>query len=145
MYFLRFKVSISDLVLYLHLTANMIKNWKINTAFLLCSVFIIRILLIGVISSVNAPQNRAIVKAHFSNSLKRRRYFHKLDDAKSVQVSAAEIFEQRSNNNKPYRPGLLSFLQQLFILAPLQSAHHYLLRAPCTSISRYHLFRVFRI
>jgi hypothetical protein len=131
----------------------MFKNFKINIAFVLCTVFIFRILFIniGIISSLSTKQHNGFIKAHFSNKMKKRRYFEPLSDSKSCDYSLVEICEEGSDNDDQFKSNPLFFIQVLYSSVAGETENKLKKISPfCnylshTSSERCLIFQVFRI
>ncbi|MGZ3900320.1 MAG: hypothetical protein ACXVNM_02180 [Bacteroidia bacterium] len=73
---------------------------KLNTAILICTAFLFRLLFvnINIISSLNTRHNGNSVKSHFSSILKRRKPVDVQNNSSSREYSAIEICEENPNN-----------------------------------------------
>ncbi|MCW3077473.1 MAG: hypothetical protein JWO32_2082 [Bacteroidetes bacterium] len=79
---------------------DMVKSFKINTAILICTVFVLRLLIIN-ISAVSSFSNSSVganTKKHFSDTYKRR---HLLDPSadKGARELAIEFCEESDNED----------------------------------------------
>ena len=83
----------------------MLKSIKINTAILIFSAFIFRLLFvnIGIISSLNTEKNNSFIKAYFSTIMKRSRHFEVLNNSINYEYSAVEICEEDSNDENQFK------------------------------------------
>ncbi len=127
----------------------MIKTVKINTALLLCTAFIIRILFvnIGIISSLNTQENNVIIKAHYSTIMKRRKLFDALNNSKNCDYSTIEICEEDFDDHNEFKPSLFFVKQFLYSMVAIKKEsnlqktlfYKYFLY---TSPSRFLVFRI---
>lgn len=83
---------------------DMFATLKINTALLICSAFVFRLLFLNIssISSVNTRQNTAFASKYFSSVQKRRKSIDVINHSNANQCSLNEICEE-DLNNKIYR------------------------------------------
>src|SRR3954469_5808226 len=89
---------------------------KINTALLLCTVFIFRILFvnIGIISSQNTKQNNSSVKTHFSTVIKKRKNFEATNNSGNCDYSLVEICEEDVDDDIHLKSSPLFLIQVLY-------------------------------
>jgi hypothetical protein len=89
---------------------------KINTAFLLCTAFIFRILFvnIGIISSLNTRQNNNFINTCFSTAMKRKKHFEAINNSESYGYSAAEICEEDSDDDNLFKSNPFFLIQVLY-------------------------------
>lgn len=127
---------------------------KINTALLLCAVFVLKMFFVGisVIPSLNARQNSSCETSLSSANMKNRQ-FDALHSSLSCDDLIAEIYEENEenkDNDDASRSGSFVLIQVLYALltdntenkARLSSFNHYFSSG---SSSRYLQYRVFRI
>ncbi len=97
----------------------MLGRLKINTAILICSAFIFRLLFVnvGIISSLNTHQNNASVKKHFSSVMKRRKHFDPSNHPGNVGYSAVEILEEDSDNEDQFKANPFYLIHFIYSLA----------------------------
>ena len=78
----------------------MFTRLKINTATLICTAFVFRLLFanIGIISSSNIRQNNGIINNYFSSVMKRKKNTNIASTQCSYENSAIEICEEDLNN-----------------------------------------------
>lgn len=84
----------------------MLQRLKINTAVLICTAFIFRLLFvnIGLASSINTGQNNGTIKRHFSTVIKKRRkQFDPITNSVRFGYSAVEILEEDSNDENQFK------------------------------------------
>jgi hypothetical protein len=84
----------------------MLGRLKINTAVLICSAFIFRLLFvnIGLVSSLNTRQNNSTIKHLFSTVIKKRRkQFDPITNTKNSGYSTVEILEEDSNDEELFK------------------------------------------
>lgn len=84
----------------------MLRILNINTAFLICTAFVFRLLFVnlGLVSSLNTNQNNSTIKRHFSTVIKKRRkQFDPVTTCKSNGCSAVEILEEDTDDEDFFR------------------------------------------
>jgi hypothetical protein len=127
---------------------------KINTAVLICSAFVFRLLFvnIGLVSSFNTSQNNSTIKRHFSSVIKKRRkQFDPVTTCKSNGYSTVEILEEDTDNEELFRlnafPLLFLFYSkiELTIKDVLKRIAPFNKRFAFNSSNRHLEYRVFRI
>lgn len=130
----------------------MLRNLKINTAILICSAFIFRILFlnIGFISSSDTQNNKNLLKSHFSSIMKRKMQIESDENSKNCIFSSIEICEEEANNNFQLKLNILSFIPFLnSYTGTVQSTDFNFLpfrqSSPHHSSEKYLIFQVFRI
>jgi hypothetical protein len=130
----------------------MSKSFKVNTAILICTAFVFKLLFvnIGVISSLNTKQNTRFVKAHISALKKRRRHSEPLNNSGNCEYSVVEIYEEDPNNDE-FKSNPFFLIQVLYSLAA-RKAENNLTKLTLSSkyfsdipLHRYLTFHVFRI
>jgi len=95
----------------------MLGSLKINTAILICSAFLFRLLFvnIGFISSLTTPQNKSFIKSQFSSSQKRRKNADILSNSNVKVYSIIEICEENSNDEENFsKANPFIFIQFLY-------------------------------
>jgi len=84
----------------------MFTHLKINTALLICTAFVFRLLFvnIGIIPSLNTPQSNSVIKSHFATIIKKRKkQFDALNNFKSSSSLIVEICEENANEGKSFK------------------------------------------
>lgn len=91
---------------------------KINTATLICTAFVFRLLFvnIGLLSSFNSQQHSGIIKSHFSATVKKRRNIEAANGFGTTNYAAIEICEEESDDNIQLKSFLFAPVQQLYFL-----------------------------
>jgi hypothetical protein len=131
----------------------MFASFKINTAVIICTAFIFRLLFvnIGIISSLNTQQNHGIIKNHFSSAIKKRRNIESSTNSGSASYVVTEICEEDTDDEKAAKPNPFLFIQVLYsflsdkinnTLEKIAPFYNYL---SYKSSHRYLAFQVFRI
>lgn len=127
---------------------------KINTAVLICTAFVFRLLFvnIGLVSSLNTNQNNSTIKRHFFTVIKKRRkQFDPVITCKSNGCSAVEILEEETDNEELFRlntfPLLFIFYSkiELKIKDVLKRINPFNKRFAFNSSRRHLEYQVFRI
>lgn len=131
----------------------MLRNFKINSAVLICMAFVFRLLFvnIGVVSSLNTRQFNSHAKHHFSTLAKKGRSLEASDNSGTRDYLAIEICEEDSDEENEIKSDPSSLLQVLYCgvvskindgLKKITATHHSL---SYTATHRYLAFKVFRI
>lgn len=84
----------------------MLGRIKINTAFVICSAFIFRLLFIniGFISSfIPNTGSKAVKNQYLADIKKRRKQFDPISNSKTFGYSAVEILEEDSNDEEQFK------------------------------------------
>jgi hypothetical protein len=131
----------------------MSRRFKINTAILICSAFIFRLLVvnISVISSLSTWQNNVFIKNHYSTIIKRRRNFERVNNSKNSECLVPEICEVDPNNETKFKSKPFLLTQILYslvandIMNELKKIIPFYKHFSYFSSHRYLAFQVFRI
>ena len=132
---------------------TMLGIFKINTATLICSAFIFRILFIniGVIYSLNIHQNDTSVKKHFSSVTKRRKHFEPCNSSDNAGYLSLAIVEEDSDNEDQFKLNSFFLLHVFYskveskIESALKKITSFNKHFFYSSSNRYLEYRVFRI
>lgn len=132
---------------------HMFGRFKINTATLICSAFVFRLLFvnIGLLSSLSSQQHSGIIKSHFSTTFKKRRNIEAANGFGTTNYAAIEICEEESDDNIQLKSFLFAPVQQLYFLVANTQQNVLkktgLFQRPPSYIEsqRYIAFQVFRI
>jgi hypothetical protein len=95
----------------------MVKILRTNTALLLCTAFILKMLLlnVGFAASANTRPYIAPVKSHLTATMQRRRHFEPSADTKTCAYPVVEICEENDNEeDNHFKPNPLSFLRVFY-------------------------------
>jgi hypothetical protein len=125
----------------------MFRSLKVNTAILICSAFIFRLLFanICIVSSSNAQHNKG-QKSHYSTLMKRRN--HPSDHSKNFGTSVVEICEEDSDEHNQFKANPFFLVQVLYSLAAKGIENHLKLFSrsfPRTLSNQYLVLQVIRI
>ena len=132
----------------------MFKAIKINTAVLICTAFIFRLLFvnIGLISTLNNNQHNGNIKRHFASIIKKRRkQFDPITSCKNFGYSTVEALEEDSNDEELFKSNFLPLLFLFYskieneINAILKKITSFNKHFSYSSSYRYVEYRVFRI
>lgn len=132
----------------------MLGRIKINTAVLICTAFIFRLLFtnIGFAASLNTNQNSNTVKRHFSTVIKKRRkQFDPITTSKTTGYSAVEIIEEDSNDEEIFKLNAFPLLSLFYseieckIKDTLKKINPFNKHFSFNSSNRHIEYRVFRI
>ena len=131
----------------------MVGRFRINTATLICSAFVFRLLFvnIGILSSFSSQQHIRAIKSHFSTTLKKRRNIETANPFGTTNQAAIEICEEESEDNNLLKTFLFTPVQRLgFLLSDalqpfLKKIRPFHKPLSYTESQRYLALRVFRI
>ena len=132
----------------------MLRILNINTASLLCTAFVFRLLFVNIslVSSLNTNHNNSTIKRHFSSVIKKRRkQFDLATTFKSNGYSTSEILEEVTDNEELFRlnafPILFLFYSKIEIKIKdvLKRITPFNQHFAFNSSHRYLEYRVFRI
>jgi len=125
---------------------------KVNTALLICAVFMFRIVFFNIFSvpSFSARKTSGNLKSHFSAAMKRRVNFETADNLKRSEYSFAEVREKEGTNDSQSAASPFFLIQVLYSFVASEmtskrkgvvSFYNYL---SYTSSHRYLVLQVFR-
>lgn len=132
----------------------MFRRLKINTAVLICTAFVFRLLFvnIGLVSSLNTSHNNSTIKHHFSSIIKKRRkQFDPTTSSKTIGFSVVEITEEDSNDEEQFKLNPFTLFCVFYskveskITNVLKNITHFNQHFAFNSSHRYIEYRVFRI